>query len=134
MHTSPCKTTRLTAIALVLLAGASLVGASGCRRSGEGDAANSRPPHVEHVTLPSHKVWRVISVQAYEGLEEVELVKVDWPTAQDPRMAFALTKEELKAGDPICLDHIFEIDTLWAHPVPEGGCEARDGKAATGAR
>ena len=84
------------------------------------------PPHVQHVTLSPHKVWRVISVQPYQGLEEVELVRVDWPTAQDPRLAFALTREDLKPGDPICLDHIVEIDTLWAHPVPDGGCEARD--------
>lgn len=81
-------------------------------------------PHVDHVTLPPHKAWKVVSVQPYEGLAEVELVKVDWPTADDPRLAFALTKEGLEVGDTICLDHVREIDTLWAHPVPEGGCAA----------
>jgi hypothetical protein len=82
-------------------------------------------PHVDHVTLSPHKVWKVISVQRYKGLEEVELVRVDWPTATEPSVAFALTREGLDSGDPICLDHIVEIDTLWAHPVPEGGCQAR---------
>ena len=81
-------------------------------------------PHVDHVTLPPHKTWKVVSVQPYEGLAEVELVKVDWPTADDPRLAFALTKEGLEVGDAICLDHVREIDTLWAHPVPDGGCAA----------
>jgi len=121
-------------LALLVVAcavGLALVVSPGCNRSSETAA---QPPHVEHMVLPPHKVWRVISVQPYEGLEEVELVKVDWPTDRDPRLAFALTRENLKAGDPICLDHIFEIDTLWAHPVPEGGCEARDTKAAGGAR
>jgi hypothetical protein len=88
--------------------------------------AADQAPHVQHVNLSPHKVWKVISVQPYAGLEEVELVRVDWPTAQDPRLAFALTREDLQPGDPICLDHIVEIDTLWAHPVPDGGCSARD--------
>lgn len=83
-------------------------------------------PHVEHVNLPTHQVWRVVSVQPYEGLEDVELVKVSWPTEQDGRMALALTREGLRPSDPICLDHIGEIDVLWAHPVPPGGCTARD--------
>ena len=93
-----------------------LASAAGC------GGADGGAPHIDHVTLPAHKEWRVVSVQPYEGLEEVELVKVDWPTAEDPKTAFALTKEQLKEGDPICLDHIAEIDTLWAHPVPKGGC------------
>lgn len=125
MPMSP-RNTSVASLALVLLGMTLPLGsAAGCRRSGDA-AANAPAPHVEHVTLPPHKVWRVVSVQPYQGLEEVELVKVDWPTPQDPRMAFALTKEELKAGDPICLDHVVEIDTLWAHPVPEGGCAARN--------
>jgi hypothetical protein len=108
---------------------ATVVGAGvGCR--GGGDAGAARP-HVQHVNLPTHQVWRVVSVQPYEGLEEVELVKVNWPTANNPRMAFALTREDLKKGDPICLDHVEEIDTLWAHPVPDGGCQARDAKPAS---
>lgn len=86
-------------------------------------------PHVEHVTLPTHKVWRVTAVAPYEGLDEVELVRFDWPTADDAHAAFALTKEGLAVGDPICLDHVEEIDTFWAHPVPAGGCEAH-GKPA----
>lgn len=102
--------------------GLAFFGSPGCNR--QTDTAAQRP-HVQPVSLSPHKVWRVISVQPYEGLEEVELVKVDWPTAQEPTMGFALTREDLKAGDPICLDHIVEIDTLWAHPVPDGGCEAR---------
>jgi len=100
-------------VAAIVLAGA----VAGCAQ----DAAG---PHVDHVTLPPHKTWRVVSVQPYEGLSEVELVKVDWPTADDPRLAFALTKEGLEVGDAICLDHVREIDTLWAHPVPDGGCAA----------
>lgn len=86
--------------------------------------AGSGRPHVDHVTLPAHKIWKVVSVQPYEGLEEVELVKFDWPTRADPHAAFALSKEGLKTGDPICLDHVQEIDTFWAHPVPQGGCQA----------
>jgi hypothetical protein len=78
------------------------------------------------VTLPAHKTWTVVSVQPYEGLEDVELVRVDWPTADAPTMAFALTREQLGVGDAICLDHVREIDTLWAHPVPDGGCAALD--------
>lgn len=109
---------------LLLLAS---VVASAC--AGEGPASTGRP-HVDHVTLPTHKTWRVVSVQPYEGLEEVELVKFDWPTADDPRVAFALTREGLEIGDPICLDHVQEIDTFWAHPVPEGGCAAL-GKTTT---
>jgi|GEM_PF-1329291 len=95
-------------------------GLSGCAHP-DTDAT----PHVDHVTLSPHKIWRVISVQRYKGLEEVELVRVDWPTATEASLAFALTREGLDAGDPICIDHIVEIDTLWAHPVPEGGCQAR---------
>ncbi len=82
-------------------------------------------PHVDHVTLPTHKSWQVVSVTPYEGLEDVELVRFDWPTPQDPQSAFALTKEGLEVGDRICLDHVREIDTYWAHPVPAGGCETR---------
>lgn len=87
-------------------------------------------PHVDHVTLPPHREWTVVSVQPYEGLEDVELVKVDWPTADAPTMAFALTREGLDVGDAICLDHVQEIDTLWAHPVPAGGCAALGQRAA----
>lgn len=83
-------------------------------------------PHIQHVKLPSFKTWRVTSVQPYEGLAEIELVKFDWPTAQDAHVAFALSREGLKTGDPICLDHVAEIDTFWAHPVPQGGCETLD--------
>lgn len=115
-------------IAAALLAGAGSVAVPGCSRP----AGSTATPHVEHMVLPAHKVWRVISVQPYEGLEEVELVKVDWPTEENPRLAFALTREDLKAGDPVCLDHILEIDTLWAHPVPQGGCEARAPRASAG--
>ncbi len=89
-------------------------------------AKNATHPHVDHVTLPLHKTWQVVSVVPYEGLEEVELVRFDWPTPEDARSAFALTKEGLEVGDQICLDHVREIDTYWAHPVPEGGCEARN--------
>ncbi|MGE0123668.1 MAG: hypothetical protein AB7U25_12085 [Vicinamibacterales bacterium] len=88
-----------------------------------GGANRNGRPHVDHITLPPHKTWRVVSVQPYEGLEEVELVKVDWPNAQEPTFAFALTREGLNSGDGVCLDHIVEIDTFWAHPIPEGGCE-----------
>jgi hypothetical protein len=105
-----------------LLAAAALaLTAAACNRPAPGDA---EPPHVEHMTLPAHKVWTVVSVKPYEGLEEVELVAVDWPTAQAPTYAFALTREGLGAGDAVCLDHIREIDTFWAHPRPEAGCEA----------
>lgn len=93
--------------------------AGACSR---GAGVNGRP-HVDHITLPPHKTWRVVSVQPYEGLEEVELVKVDWPNPQEPTFAFALTREGLNSGDGVCLDHIVEIDTFWAHPIPEGGCE-----------
>lgn len=99
---------------------AAVLTAAGCMPgSGSGDT-----PHVDHVNLPTHRVWKVVSVTPYSGLEEVELVKVDWPTAEDPRTAFALTREGLKTGDPICLDHVVEIDAFWAHPVPQGGCSA----------
>jgi len=87
--------------------------------------ATTGTPHVDHVKLPIHKEWHVVSVQPYEGLEEVELVKFDWPTRQDGRLAFALTREGLEVGDRICLDHISEIDTFWAHPMPQDGCAAR---------
>jgi hypothetical protein len=112
---TPSSVTRLLGVALLALLAA-------C--GGDPGQLVSSTPHVDHVNLPTHKTWRVISVQPYEGLEDVELVRVDWPTAQDPRMAFALTKEGLEAGDAICLDHVQEIDTFWAHPVPEGGCGA----------
>ncbi len=109
---------------LALAASAMLVAscAAGCAGGG---APADRQPHVEHLSLSAHRQWRVVSVQPYAGLEDVELVRVDWPTAESPRLAFALTREDLKAGDAICLDHILEIDTLWAHPMPEGGCAAR---------
>lgn len=115
----------LRAAAAFLLTAAVLTLATACGGSPTAESTASAP-HVDHVTLPAHRVWRVISVQPYEGLEDVELVRVDWPTARDPRMAFALTREGLAAGDPICLDHVQEIDTYWAHPVPEGGCQALD--------
>ncbi len=102
----------------VLLVGASVVAACG----------QSASPHIDHVALPAHQTWRVTSVQPYPGLEDVELVKFDWPTPQDPHLAFTLSKEGLKPGDPICLDHVEEIDTFWAHPVPEGGCAALNAK------
>lgn len=109
-------------LAVMLVLGLSL-GALGaaCAQDTPGGAA---PPHVEHVTLPTHRTWRVTSVAPYEGLEEVELVRFDWPTVDDQHSAFALSREGLKVGDPICLDHVAEIDTFWAHPVPAGGCEA----------
>jgi hypothetical protein len=94
-----------------------LVGTAAC--SGGAPGAN---PHVDHVTLPTHKTWSVVSVQPYEGLADIELVKFDWPTKDDAHVAFTLTREGLKPGDPICLDHVAEIDTFWAHPVPDGGC------------
>lgn len=86
--------------------------------------------HVDHVTLPPHKTWRVVSVQPYEELQDVELVRVDWPSAKSPHMTFTLSREGLKAGDAVCLDHIREIDTFWAHPVPAGGCQALAGQPA----
>lgn len=104
-----------------LAAGTAILTAAACNPS---TPSAERPPHVEHITLPTHKVWRVVSVQPYEGLEEVELVKVDWPNAQQPTAAFALTREGLTAGDGVCLDHVLEIDAFWAHPRPEAGCEA----------
>lgn len=116
--TGPCARIPVVVLALAALAG-------GCDTTNDQAARETPPPHVEHMTLPPHKVWRVVSVQPYEGLADIELVRVDWPTAQDPRLAFALTRENLQVGDPICLDHVVEIDTLWAHPVPDGGCEAR---------
>lgn len=125
MSTRIRRTMPLATLLLVAATGLAVIPA--CSRSAGTDAQ----PHVEHMVLPPHKVWRVISVQPYEGLEEVELVKVDWPTPDNPRLAFALTREELKAGDPICLDHILEIDTLWAHPVPQGGCEARPTRSSS---
>ena len=96
--------------------------------SGAACGGNGQAPHVDHVTLPTHRTWRIVSVQPYEGLTEVELVKFDWPTADQPSIAFALTREGLEVGDGICLDHVREIDTYWAHPVPEGGCAALDKK------
>jgi hypothetical protein len=105
---------------------ASLAGAS--LACGGKTSADADHPSVAHVTLPMHRAWRVVSVQPYEGLEEVELVKIDWPTATEPTVAFTLTREGLKTGDQICLDHVREIDTYWAHPVPEGGCAALKGR------
>lgn len=84
---------------------------------------NASAPHVDRVMLPTHKTWRVVAVQPYEGLADVELVRFDWPTPTEPSIAFALTREGLSVGDGICLDHVHEIDTFWAHPVPDGGCE-----------
>jgi len=92
---------------------------------GFGTACPEAKPAVTHFTMPTHKVWRVTSVQSYIGLEKVELVSVDYPTPQDPTMAFALTEEGMKAGSPVCLDHVEEIKAYWAHPRPEGGCPAR---------
>lgn len=108
---------------LALLAGLLLVvsGLVGCTSSGSEQAAN---PHTEHVNLPAFSTWRVTSVQPYEGLKEIELVKFDWPTKEDAHLAFALTSEGLKVGDAICLDHVREVDTFWAHPMPPGGCAA----------
>jgi hypothetical protein len=112
------RSTRLArAIGAIVLSAVALGGAA-CSR----DQAASAP-HVDHVTLPTHKTWRVVSVQPYEGLADVELVRFDWPTADAPSIAFALTREGLSVGDAICLDHVSEIDTFWAHPVPDGGCE-----------
>lgn len=108
------------ALVLAVAAAAVLLGAA-CQQAG---TSRDGRPHVEHVTLPTHKTWRVVSVQPYEGLEEVELVRVDWPNPQEPTMAFALSREGLKTGDGVCVDHIVEIDTFWAHPIPAGGCEA----------
>lgn len=110
---------------LVLAAAAVAVLGAACSRPTP--SAGERP-HVDHFTLPPHKTWRVVSVQPYEGLEEVELVKVDWPNPQTPTFAFALTREGLSTGDGVCLDHIVEIDTFWAHPIPTGGCAALDRK------
>jgi hypothetical protein len=110
-------------LAVLLVFGLSLGSLLSAACAGDSSAGAARP-HVEHVTLPTHKTWRVTSVVPYEGLEEVELVKFDWPMPDDPHAAFALSKEGLKVGDPICLDHVQEIDTFWAHPVPAGGCEA----------
>jgi len=104
------------AVLLVLVA---VVGASACSR---GSASNT--PHVDHVTLPAHRTWRVVSVLSYEGLEGVALVRFYWPTRDNPSVAFTLTREGLQPGDPICLDHVQDINTYWAHPVPNGGCEA----------
>jgi len=113
------STSYTRALGLALAAAAVIVG-SACNTAGP--QAGQRP-HVDHITLPPHKTWRVVSVVPYEGLEDVELVRVDWPTAQEPTYAFALTREGLDNGHAVCLDHVAEIDTLWAHPVPDGGCE-----------
>ncbi len=115
IHISPAQARGRWLVAAVIV----LAAVSGCRQD------RDTTPAVHHVNLSPHREWKVVSVQPYAGLEEVELVRVDWPTAQDARLAFALTREDLKTGDPVCLDHITEIDTLWAHPVPDGGCEAR---------
>jgi len=102
----------------IIVAAALVLAGAGCNR----DAATS--PHVDHINLPEHQTWKVLSVQPYTGLEEVELVRTDWPTPENGSLAFALTKEGLEAGSPVCLDHIREIDALWAHPMPQGGCSA----------
>lgn len=115
-HGTWTRWTRGVLLAAVALAPTVVAACSG------GTSGNGRP-HVDHITLPPHKTWRVVSVQPYEGLEEVELVKVDWPNPQEPTFAFALTREGLNVGAGVCLDHIVEIDTFWAHPIPEGGCE-----------
>ena len=100
---------------VIVVLSLALVGA-GCNR----DAGSS--PRVDHITLPEHQEWKVLSVQPYVGLEEVELVRTNWPTPENGSLAFALTKEGLEPGAAVCLDHIREIDTLWAHPMPQGGC------------
>jgi hypothetical protein len=92
--------------------------------AGIGCNREAAPPHVDHIQLPQHKQWKVLSVQPYSGLEEVELVRTDWPTPETGSIALALTKEGLKPGEQVCLDHIREVDALWAHPMPQGGCEA----------
>lgn len=102
---------------VIVVASLALAGA-GCNR----DTATG--PHVDHINLPEHQTWKVVSVQPYAGLEEVELVRTDWPTAENGSLAFALTKEGLEPGAPVCLDHIREIDALWAHPMPQDGCAA----------
>lgn len=123
MHTRRTSSRPHLSRLLALLIGTTLATAA-C--AGGGNSA----PHVDHVALPSHRPWKIVSVQPYEGLEEVELVKFDWPTANEPSVAFALTRENLAVGDPVCLDHVQEIDTFWAHPVPSGGC-ANLGKTPT---
>ena len=118
MRTSVTRSHSVARLALAVVVGT-------CSNVACGDTtATSSRPHVEHVQLPTHRTWKVVSVQPYEGLEEVELVRFDWPTATEPSIAFALTKENLAIGDPVCLDHVQEIDTYWAHPVPDGGCAA----------
>lgn len=121
-------TARASRGALALAIVVAAAGLAGCQAQPQPHPQDGRL-HVDHVTLPPHKAWRVISVQPYEELQEVELVRVDWPTADRPHMAFTLSREGLKAGDAICLDHIREIETFWAHPVPPGGCEALTGSA-----
>lgn len=114
----------LAIVAVAIMSGLAVWGwtsVSGGTASGLGVSGH---PHIDHVTLPLHKHWQVISVVPYEGLEEVELIKFNWPTQEDPHLAFSLSREGLKVGDEICLDHVREIDTFWAHPVPQGGCEA----------
>ena len=115
-YTRSARTVQVTGA--VLIAIALTLGAGACSRP---EPAST--PHVDHVNLPTHRSWRVVSVQPYEGLDDVELVRFDWPTSDTPSIAFALTREGLSVGDAICLDHVSEIDTLWAHPVPDGGCE-----------
>lgn len=111
-----------TIAAIALLVG--VVGALVAYNARTGSASSSS--HIDHVALPAHRTWQIVSVQPYEGLEEIELVKFDWPTPDDAHLAFALSKEGLKIGDQICLDHVREIDTFWAHPVPAGGCASRE--------
>ncbi len=52
-------------------------------------------------------------MQPYEGLADIELVKFD---SADPRGrargVHADPRKGLKPGDPICLDHVAEIDTV----------------------
>ena len=117
-------------LSVLLIIGLSIGSALAGACTSDSAPSGAANPHVEHVTLPTYKAWRVTAVAAYEGLEEVELVKFDWPTPEDPHVAFALSSEGLEVGDPICLDHVQEIDTFWAHPVPQGGCEAMDTPAS----
>ncbi len=67
------------------------------------------------------------------GHHAIELVKFDWPTKDDAHLAFALTSEGLKVGAAICLDHVTEVDTFWAHPMPAAGDCAALGAAAPAA-
>lgn len=63
MSTRIRGTTPLAALLLVTATGLPLAVSPGCSRS----AGTDTPPHVEHMVLPPHKVWRVISVQPTRG-------------------------------------------------------------------